>query len=736
MSTSFASASGALAAMLALTTTAAAAQQAPAEESQAPNGVADIVVTANRRVENLQRVPVAVTAFSQASLDRLQVTSVVDLNRTAPNLVVSGGPASPSAPGILIRGIGLIDSTWNAESGVGLYVDDVYIPGQPGTGFNLLDVERIEVLRGPQGTLYGRNSTSGAIKVVVRQPTLDTTRLVADATIGSRDRFDARASVSTPLARDTLGVRLDAVFRSQDGYVYDRTRDLNGDDLKRTEFRGALLWKPVANFNAYLVGGYNRERGGMGVSTPGRYDFVAHRNVPIFGVNVTESGTGFRNVNDLDGYSGNLQLEWDTGWGQVKSITAYQDSTTDLGGDFDGLAQGIPFPDSSGFINIDFDQKFDNKLFTQELQYQHKWGNLDVVAGIFYYNGKIKQDTWTRLFFPTGMRQVAFQRAVSHAAYLDLTFDVTDRLQLFGGLRWTTERKTVDHLGALATVTGIQTPFVLSPFPGGTLFDIRNLRKRWSAVTTRVGARYEFTDGISIYVSRSDGFKPGQIQSGRGPDPIASGTFTAKETSATYEVGLRTKLFDNSLIFNATGYYQAYDNLQTGAITNANVITTNTDVNIYGVELESTYSMPLRGLQLNASYSLNRSDFKLPGLVLKDAPDQIAQVGLSYEGKLSGQVSGGFSSSYYWQDDIYFSNVIRNETRLQRAYGVVDAQLFIKSSDDRWKLTGQVRNLFNRRFAINRNEIFGLPATVLPNPYTFTYYNPGRQWSLVLQYRY
>ena len=496
--------------------------QNPAAQTAMTRGetLQDIVVTANRRVQDVQDVPVAVTAFSQESLSRLQVSDVFDLNRTVPNLIITEVGGASTSPGIVIRGIGLIDATWNAESGVGLYMDDVYVPGQIMTSFDLLDIERIEVLRGPQGTLYGRNSTSGAVKIIMRRPDLKSFQLKTDLTVGSRDRFDARGSVSVPLVSDTLAVKLDAVYKSQDGQVFNRTTGKDANYLERIILRGAMLWKPSDTFEAYLVGGYTRENSGISLSTPTRYDYATGQHIPVFGYNIGESGIGVRDINDADAYDASLQLSLETGLGTVKSITAYRDVKSILSGDLDGLFIGDPLPFGSGFINVDFDQVYRDKLFTQELQLHNRlWDKLDFILGLYYFDRKTHQDTWTKLFFPTGMRQVAGQKAKSYAAFADLTYDISDKFQMFGGLRWTTERKIVDHQGAIATVIGISTPFVLAPFPGATLFNFNGVTDRWSQVTTRIGARYEFTDDIMMYASRSDGFKPGQLMTARGPDP-------------------------------------------------------------------------------------------------------------------------------------------------------------------------------------------------------------------------
>ena len=245
----------------------AVAQQAPDAESKVVQALEEVTVTAQRREEAQQSVPLAITALSADMLERQQIRSIAQLDQVVPNIVMNPNTGTSSASKIFLRGVGEDESFFTADTPVGIYVDDVYIARQTGAMFDLFDIERLEVLRGPQGTLYGRNTSAGAVKLVSRKPTLGEYQGQAELTIGSFDRVDVRATGNMPLG-DTVALQGALLMRTRDGYTRNAFdgKDVNDQDVKG--LRLSLLAEPTDRFRALLSADYIRERSTPGYAVP------------------------------------------------------------------------------------------------------------------------------------------------------------------------------------------------------------------------------------------------------------------------------------------------------------------------------------------------------------------------------------------------------------------------------------------------------------------------------------
>ena len=233
----------------------------------------EVIVTARKRAENIQDVPIAVTAFDASQMERLDVQSSMGLSTRVPNLLAPRNTVSFSAPQFFMRGAGRAENNWNYENAVAVFIDEVYLQSTAGAYIDMMDIESVEVLRGPQGTLYGRNATTGAISFRTRKPELDHTRFMADATVGSNGRMDGKVSVSTPIVENELGIKLDAFRTSNDGYatLVSPAGAKEDDDFAEQEHRGArlaVLWEPEDGQSYQLAIDGSKQDNGTNLITP------------------------------------------------------------------------------------------------------------------------------------------------------------------------------------------------------------------------------------------------------------------------------------------------------------------------------------------------------------------------------------------------------------------------------------------------------------------------------------
>ncbi|MFW2854521.1 TonB-dependent receptor [Sphingomonas sp. TX0543] len=387
-------------------------QAAPVEAQEQRAGAeserSDIVVTAQRREQNLQDVPIAVTAITAQRIDDEAILNLDRLGANVPNLYLSRNFGTTSGALVFLRGVGEGDSIFTNDPPVGIYVDDVILPRSTGSLFDLIDIERIEVLRGPQGTLYGRNTSGGAIKVVTRRPTMDVVGGIADLTFGSYRRIDARATVNLPLGRD-LAVRLSGIFRNQRGWGRNLTNGarVNGQDLQGG--RASVLWKPSAALSLYATADLSVER-----STP-RFPqrFVADASAPGRYTNVFVQPGGdidnFRSadtdpLNDTTTGGGSLRIDVKPGGVMLSAITGYRRLRSRIG--FDQTAN----PPGMG-SNVILLQDQRQHSVSQEIQLSGTVlnGYVDLTGGLYYFNEHNDQLTAVSFATPIGSAEARFR---------------------------------------------------------------------------------------------------------------------------------------------------------------------------------------------------------------------------------------------------------------------------------------------------------------------------------------
>lgn len=672
--------------VIALATVMAANPAAAQSTAESATSVGEIVITARKRAESLQDVPIAVTAFDGAALDRQQAITLDDLSFAAPNLAITRNQTTSNSAQIYIRGIGQDDSTPTNEPGVGIYLDDVYLARSQGALLDLMDIERIEVLRGPQGSLYGRNSTGGAIKLVTRRPDLSNTRFVGDASIGRFGRVDVRASASTPLAAGTAAIKVDALSLDRDGYV---TRLSDGQDINRTNrqaVRGSLLWQPRDGLGIYLSADYSRDRSGQVAPAPlaippaGVGDTLPGNRRPLFGYYVSDP-----NAIDLykfDGYGVSASVTLDTPAGQLKSVTAYREFSNFFYSDLRGRSA------TSGG-GTDLTRDLDQNQLTQEIQLaSNRDGPLNYVVGAFYLRERINNlDLFLRSHRYT-------QTTDSIAGYGDLTFNVSDSFSLTAGGRYTHDRKTID-VDATTLVT---------------TFSIRDFGSSFNQFTPKLGASVKPSKDLMIYASWQKGFKAGAFQGFPQRLTDVTDQVLAPEKVDSYEAGFRHTFADGRVRFNGTVFYLDYQQIQLALLdAGLNFVARTAGARAWGTEWElsarlgdgfsvtgalGTFNSKIRNVNLADPLTA-----PLSGKRIKHVPKFNAQISPNYEADLGDGRALFIGATASWVSSIYF-DAANTAYNFQKGHEVIDAYLGFRLDDDRYRVTFGLQNATNVRYAL------------------------------------
>ncbi|MCA0357668.1 MAG: TonB-dependent receptor [Proteobacteria bacterium] len=567
---------------------AASAQQAPAADNSV--SVDEVTVTARRREENLKDVPVAVSAFSAEKLERSGGTDITVLSQTTPNITVQTARGSNSTLISYIRGVGQQDPLWGYEPGVGLYVDDVYIYRPQGAVLDIFDIERIEVLRGPQGTLYGRNTIGGAIKYVTKRLGDDAGAKIKGA-YGSYNQTDVLVSGQTPVGGG-LSVGGSYALYKRDGYGTNITTGAEHYNKDVEAYRLSAEYQPTENLFFRLA--YDKV---VDDSNPRH----GHRELPalvggyqVLGVYDTQAGLGDKNHVMTKGVS--LTAQWNaTDKVTLKSITANRRGHTDTVIDFDGT----PLP------TLDVPATYDDRSFSQELQAVYSDENVQGVFGLYYMNSQASGEFDTI----AGNLGVAIANGgkvntQSFAAFFDFSANLTDKFKVSLGARATRDAKRANvyrffYLGATRT-----------PYQGGTPRPILQTRTNYNAdktfeqFTPRISASYDLNDDLTTYVSFSKGYKSGGWDM-RGDAFITPQTVNGykPEVVKTYEAGLKGYMFDRRVSFSSAAFLSKYTDQQvTTQVVVPSGIASSVDnagaSTLYGVEFEAN-------AKLSASLSAN-----------------------------------------------------------------------------------------------------------------------------------
>ncbi|MEN5114896.1 TonB-dependent receptor [Brevundimonas diminuta] len=675
--------------------------------------VEDIVVTAQRREQRLQDVPLAVSAFSMESLEDGKVESLLNLDGKVPNVVLAPVGAYPFASAFYIRGLGYADVESSFEPSVGVELDGVYLSRNVGAVQDFFDIGGVTILRGPQGTLYGRNTIGGVVSVQSRRPSFDFGAR-AQATFGSNGRQELRAGVEGALIEDQLAGKFSFLTKTYDGYIknYDG-RDMGAQDV--TSMRGALLWTPTASFDATLIVDYTKDKG---TGTAFENASLPSMVLPGFGEPADTDGDPFLShvgddiFSDLEALGVTLNANWDLGPVKLTSITGYRKTDTEVLSDFDGT----PTP----FMTVHRDETHDQ--FSQELRLASNTdGPLTYVVGAYYMTQEYDIATGqfgTVFGSPTaGSTIYTQQKADSWAVFGQADYEVLPGLTVTAGGRYSKEEKT----------------FTTQPlfYPNAETFEAS-----FDDFSPKVGVSYKWSDTLMTYAQYSRGFRAGGFN-GRAGSFLAVGPYDS-ETVDSYEVGVKSDLFNRRLRLNAAVFTSDYQDMQQsvqqlipGTLINQTLVANVGAATISGFEAEATalltdvFTISASVGYLDASYDEFMADLG-DGLGVIDrtylpmpyAPKWSNSVTFNYKDDFDfGRVTA--QASVRHMTDMYTSFSTLNATTdltMRQSNTVVDGSLSLELPDGRWRVSLWGKNLTDELVINNTFGVGNLLASRVYQP--------------------
>lgn len=700
------------------------AAQGAGTASESPTD--EIIVTAEKRPEGLQNVPIAITALSGQTLEKAGVVSVGDLTQLTPSLQF--GTKSTNVF-IALRGIGQAGQDIGSQSGVTVSLDGVPLLNHFLMNPAFLDVQRVEILRGPQGTIAGRNATGGAINVYSNPP-VDRTEGGMEFTVGDYARIGSKGYFNVPLSSQ-LDARLSYQVDQANGWLKNGWLHRTNNTTDLAELRGQLLYKPASNFSVRALLDWTRDdgdpdfaeilgRADPNIPTPQELPGYPYPVNNLKNLTVYTNDPNQRRVKDL---RGTVIAKWDLGPSTtLTSTSGYINHHIQL---LNIDVDATPAPTST-FPLIGLYAK----QFTQEFTLTTDLGSrADLVAGLFYMHGDSSEPLYLNfLTFNNFLVYLPEEKLNSYAAYAQLRYHLTDQLRLTVGGRFTRDWKSYS---LDAATLGVHT--------------LLSGKDHWDAFTPRVALDYTPNDTSLVYASVSRGFKSGGYNT--LPDVSLPPNKFNPEYVWNYEAGIKEALFGRRLRFGLTGFYSHYTNLQqTVFIINPTTqvrfprVLNSAGSNIKGIELEAN-ATPVPRLVLAGSLTrlwamygfFCNSDPLYPNLptapscvgqTVNGSPVAIGSQNLQgnqltqapkWQYSLSGQYTFPVSSrlgitprvDYKWQSRVYF-DIYNHPLNSQAAYGLLNASLAVGPPSGSWSLTGWVRNAFDKRYVMQASVAPGV----------------------------
>ena len=730
---------------------AAAANEALDDTAAAtPSEEADIVVTARRRAESLQDVPIAVTAYQGEALERAGATDITDLSDTTPNVTLETSRGTNTTLTAFIRGVGQQDPVAGFEAGVGLYLDDVFLNRPQAAVLDIYDVERIEVLRGPQGTLYGRNTIGGAIKYVTRRLS-DLPSLKATAKVGTDGLVDVVLGGSIPVVPG-LKFGASAARLTRGGFGDNlNIAGLSNYDRNIWAFRGTIEMEPTDNFSIRFSGDYTKDE-----SDPRN----GHRLIPglLSGApvlaDVYDTRAGLNTPEqDIEAFGGAMHAELKLGDRiTIRDIAAYREDRSATPIDFDALpAQDVDVP-----------AIYSNHQFSNELQLLYESDKLSGVAGFYYLNAEARNifdvvlATTGALIGVPGFTASTFGEVHTKtwAAFADFTYKFNDQFSVSLGGRYTSDNRQSQVIrknligGASPQLggAGVQLGALTSNFTG---------EKTFKEFTPRASVTWQPDDDNTIYASYSKGFKGGGFDprglSTAAPDLDGDGTREAAEIFdyflfdpekvTSYEIGYKASLFDRRLRLAIAGFYADYKDVQVpgsvGAVINGiptfvGVTTNAGKASFKGVEVETLATL-FRGDDdtrltfagtlgyLDAQYDEFITNVPGTGPVdvaefrrIQNTPKWTLSGTLDFSTPLAGGTADINTTLSYRSKTFQFETP--SPFLDQPGYALWDANMVWTSRSERWSIGLHAKNILDKQYITSGYQFLSVnPVTGVPN---------------------
>jgi iron complex outermembrane receptor protein len=749
-------------------TPAAAPTPVPAgsvDQSAPTTGLEPIIVTAQKRAENLQRVPIAVTALSGKTIENLHAQTLQGLAGTVPSIQINNYVNTPNTAAVFIRGMGILEADPWAGQTVSIVVDGVPQFFSMGALLNLFDIERVEVLRGPQGTLFGANTTGGVVNVITRQPT-GRFGVRADVTYGNWNRFEVNTAIDFPIIDNLLAGKITASHFQRDGWITNIVDGSHMDKRDLSAFRGYLKFTPAANIDATLSGEYDRARNGAPVQVnggvPGEALTVAAGTVfpnsllPMYASPCTSllvpchapdryfsANDSVPDKSDMDTYFANLTVNVrGTPIGDITSISGYKNFHL------------IEYTDQDGtpLFLLDTYRNTKGWQVSEELRtFAQITPALSAIVGAFYLKTHFDHVQVLRL---PGLGLVHIRQEnpqdqdnYSISGFVQSYFQIAEGLRLQAGFRYSHENTkmvaSLDRYGPTDLFTGGVFIPSLSIAASG--------QKSWNNWGAKVGLDYQITSNNLLYGYWARGFKSGGF-SGRIGVPQDLGPFEP-EFVDTFEIGAKNDWFDHHLRANLALFYTNYRDMQlaqqyfttdaNGVVVQGNTVRNVASSHIKGVEFDMTAN-PLPGLNLTGSFAYLDAKYQkflltnidpatgttivdMAGKRLQNAPKWSGAAGANYTFNVgSGHMTANVLYTYTGSK---FLTSVQDAPRskLQPTH-IVDANLDWEPAGSTWTLSVWGRNLFDKRYLQN---VFDFPGV-----FAFVSYQSPREYGITARYRF
>lgn len=677
----------------------------PAAAQEPQDRGEEIVVTARKRAENLQDTPVSLSVFTAQDLERRAASNLTDIAAVTANMRSSGGPQGGSSGHYFIRGIGQLDFIASTDPGVGTYLDGVYLGRTTGAALDLLDVQRVEILRGPQGTLFGRNSIGGAINVISAAPPHEWHRTAA-VTLGSRHGYEGRLTLGGPLIEDSLAGQFAALAKRQDGWQHRLIDGGRFGDEETYATRATLLWQGSSRISVLTQLDATHSRG---TADP---QYLAAANAARAGLSqfvVTDPTTtwaGQKIPDDLDVRGAAITVTYALTNLTLESVTALRGMKSSTGGDFDGT----PLPDLDQLVLTRQWQR------SEELQLSGTAlnGRLSWLAGLFYFDEHVIQNI-PLVFYGTPIAQNNDLDNTSYALFSHVTYSLNPWLSFSAGGRITYESKqhAFDHF--------IDRGAVHEP-----LFPARKLHDDWTSWTPKLGLEVHIAPQSMLYASISQGFRSGGFN-GRplGTQELLS---YAPEKLTTYEIGAKSQWLERRLRLDTAAFYSRYRDIQLTLTTVSPnglpiVVTGNAGAaELYGMEMDLTAAPTDRLLlEVSAGYLGNRYTQLRPGVAVSQSgrlpvsPRFTGDTALEYRMPVSRNVQARARVEYTYTSayNYLFDNPALS---WQNGYGVWNGRLAFGPETAAWEVAVFVLNATNRRHSSFREDITSSFGTAIVWP--------------------
>ncbi len=738
-----------------------------------------IVVTAQRREQNLQEVPVAVTAFNATELDEAGIVTLADIEKSSPNTQMRESRGTNSTLTAFIRGIGQQDPLWGFEPGIGIYIDDVYIARPQAAVLDVYDVERIEVLRGPQGTLYGKNTIGGAVKYVTRQLSGEPSAKIKVAA-GDYGQQDISVSGQVPLIEDRLFAGGAVASFQRDGYgtqfkgydatsgAFTRTAENYNKDVLSA--RVSLRWLASDQLSFTLAADRTEDDSNNRCGSRFDTNTVAAPNgeffSPVGSVFDSQCGMTEQSMVETEGYSftANYDVSDDL---SIKYVFASREGATDTRIDFDGTP----------LDSFEVPAIYRDEQDSHELQFNYSANSYNLVGGIFYYEGNAAGG-FDALFgqFSTGVLTGSqFNNGVfgdvdteSTSLYLNGDFSLTDRLNLVLGARYTNDEKAASvnrHFiitsNSVVGTVGQGSSITFGDPANDTLLAVRTdydkslTNDDWSEISPSIKLSYTLADNVMLYGGWSSGFKSGgfDMRADDAANPISREGYDP-ETVDTFELGVKSELLDNRLRLNLTAFQSDFEDMQVtvqapapGLAVFSSTVVNAGESEIDGLEAEATAQLT-EGLSaklvlgyMNAEF-ITVQDAQFGNVAepyddgngnivapweMQNAPNWNGQLGLNYRTDLGQYGSLVLNTAVSFRDDTRMFDQVASILD-QPSYSLWDAGATWYSANGQWTAALHLKNIGDE---IYRTGGYNFPATAGEDAIV-GFYGAPRTWTFSL----